>query len=148
VLALAACGTTTTSSAPSSTSTTNAAASCQSAYVDWLEPSGGVRCDEANDVAATIFMGDDGEQRTSFLKEDFSPLPTVEVAGVGYLPTRILGAWRCGYGTRRSSYGAQTGRTSFDANGPRRLVYATCRLDAGVVRMTTAMDRRVDRRDT
>jgi hypothetical protein len=148
VLALAACDTTTTSSAPSLRSTTNAAASCQSAYVDWLDLSGGVTCDEANDVAATIFMGDDGEERTSFLKEDFSPLPTIKVAGVGYLPTRILGAWRCGYSTRRSSYGAQTGSMSSDVKGPRRLVYATCRLAAGVVRMTTAMDRRVDRRDS
>jgi hypothetical protein len=93
-------------------------------------------------------MGDDGNKRTSFLKEDFSPLPTVKVAGVGYLPTRVLGWWRCRYGTRRSSYDPETGTTRFDADGSLRLVYATCRLDARVVTMTTAMDQRADHRNS
>jgi len=148
VAALAACGTTTTSTGPSSASATEAQASCESAYVDWLYLSGGVKCDEARRVATAIFMGDDGNERTSFMKEDFSPLPTVKVAGVGYLPTRILGFWHCRYSTRRSSYGVQTGRTWFDANGSLRLVYATCRLDASVVKMTTATDQRANRRDS
>jgi hypothetical protein len=71
--------------------------------VDWLYRSGSAKCDEAKDVASAIFMGDDGNERTSFMKQDFSGLPTVEVAGVGDLPTRILGSWRCRYSTRRSS---------------------------------------------
>jgi hypothetical protein len=71
--------------------------------VDWLSLSGGVKCDQAEDVASAIFMGDDGNERTSFMKEDFSPLPTVNVAGVGYLLTRIVGFWHCRYSTRRSS---------------------------------------------
>ena len=91
--------------------------------MDWLYLSGGVKCDEARSVASAIFMGDDGNERTSFMKEDFSPSPTVKVAGVGYLPTRISGFWLCRYRTRRASYGVQTGRTSFDANGALRLVY-------------------------
>jgi hypothetical protein len=148
VLALAACGPTTTPSGPSSGSATKATASCESAYVDWLYLSGGVTCDEARDVATAIFMGDDGNRRTSFLREDFSPLPTVKVAGVGYLPTRILGLWHCGYGARRSSYGVQTGGTWLDAIGSLRLLYATCRIDAGVVKMTTAIDQRVNRRES
>jgi hypothetical protein len=114
--------------------------------VDWLYLSGGVKCDQAKGVATAIFMGDDGNERTSFLKEDFSPLPTVDVPGVGYLPVRILGSWHCTYSTRRSSYGAETGRAWFDANGPVRLVYATCRLDARVVKLTTAIDERPNRR--
>jgi hypothetical protein len=69
--------------------------------VDWLYLSAGV--------------GDDGNERTSFMKEDFSPLPTVAVAGVGYLPTRVLGGWHCRYSTRRSSYGVETARSWFDA---------------------------------
>jgi hypothetical protein len=148
VVALAACGTTTTSTGPSSGSATKAKSSCGSAYVDWLYLSGGVMCEEARGVAAAIFMGDDGDERTSFMKEDFSPLPTVKVAGVGYLPTRILGFWHCTYSTRRSGYGVQTARPGFDASGSLRLVYATCRLDAGVVKMTTAMDHRANRRDS
>ena len=88
-------------------------------------------CDEAKEVATTIFMGDDGNTRTSFLREDFAPLPTVSVAGVGYLPTRVLDAWRCRYSTRRSSYGAPAAR----------LVSATCRLDGGVVAMTSVVQR-------
>ena len=120
---------------------------CTSAYVDWLYPSGDASCGEAQSVASAIFMGDDGDRRTSFLKEDFSPLPTVQVAGVGYLPTRILRRWHCRYGTRRSSYGVATG-ARLDAVGSLRLVYATCRLDAGAVTLTTAMDQRADRRDS
>jgi hypothetical protein len=104
---------------------------CRSAYVDWLQRSGTVTCDKAKEVATTIFMGDDGNERRSFLREDFAPLPTVSVAGVGYLPTRVLGAWQCRYATRRSSYGAPAPR----------LVSATCRLDGGVVTMTTAVQR-------
>jgi hypothetical protein len=145
VLALAACGTTTSSTERSARSATKAKASCESPYVDWLYLSRGVTCDEAKDVATAIFMGDDGNERTSFMKEDFSPLPTVKVAAVGYLPTRILGSWHCRYSTRRSSYGVETGRPWLDANGTLRLVYATCALDAGVVKMTTAMDRRANR---
>ena len=147
VVAIAACGTT-TSTGPSSESATRAQAPCESAYVDWLYLSGGVKCHEARSVASAIFMGDDGNERTSFMKEDFSPLPTVKVAGVGYLPTRVLGFWHCRYGTRRSSYGAQTGRRWFDATGSLRFVYATCRLDDGIVKMTTAMDQRANRRDS
>ena len=146
VVALAACGTT-TSTGPSSGSATRAPASCESAYVDWLYLAGGVTCAEAKDVATAIFMGDDGNQRASFMKEDYSPLPTVKVPGVGYLPTRILGLWRCSYSTRRSSYGVQIARTWFDANGAPRLVSATCRLDGRVVKMTTAMDQGTNYRD-
>jgi hypothetical protein len=141
VLALAACGTAAPSSGPTSGSATKAEASCASAYVDWLYRSGSVKCDEAKDVASAIFMGDDGNERTSFMKQDFSGLPTVEVAGVGDLPTRILGSWRCRYSTRRSSYGVQTTRTV-------RFVYATCRLDTGIVKMTTAIDQRANRKDS
>ena len=115
--------------------------------MDWLYLSGGVKCDEARSVASDIFMGDDGNERTSFMKEDFSS-PTVKVAGVGYLPRRISGFWLCRYSTRRSSYGVQTGRTSFDADGTLRLVSATCRFDAGVVTMTRAIDQLADRRDS
>jgi hypothetical protein len=148
VVALAACGTTTTTTRASSGSATKSKASCESAYVDWLYLSAVVTCGVARRVASAIFMGDDGNERTSFMKEDFSPLPTVKVAGVGYLPTRILGFWQCRYGTRRASYGVQTGMTWFDPNGSLRLVYATCRLDAGVVKMTTAIDQRANRRDS
>jgi hypothetical protein len=148
VVALAACGATSTGSLPSSGPATKANASCGSAYVDWLYLSGGVTCGEAKDVATAIFMGDDGNERTSFMQADFSPLPTIRVAGVGYLPTRILGLWHCRYSTRRSSYDDGTGRTRFDANGSLRLVYATCRLSAGVVKMTMAMDQGADRRDS
>jgi hypothetical protein len=144
-LALAACGTT-TPTRPSSGSPTRAEASCESAYVDWMYRSAGVRCDEARHVASAIFMGDDGNQRTSFLKEDFSPLPTVKVAGVGYLPTRILRFWHCRYSTRRSSYGVQTASRWFEANGSLRLLYATCRRDSRAVKITTAMDERANRR--
>jgi hypothetical protein len=147
VVALVACGTS-TSTRPLSGSATKATASCESAYVDWLSLSGGVKCAEAKAVAGAIFMGDDGNERTSFMKEDFSPLPTDRVAGVGYLPTRILGLWHCRYGTRRSSYDDETGRTWPGASGPLRLVYTTCSLDARVVRMTTAMDHRPNRSDS
>jgi hypothetical protein len=136
VLALGACGTRTPSGGPA-----KAEASCQSTYVDWLQLSGGVTCEQAKEAATAIFMGDDGNERTSFMKEDFAPLPTVEVSGVGYLPARILGSWRCQYSTRRSSYGVPSA-------GPVRLVFATCRLDARVVEMTTAMDQRANRRDS
>jgi hypothetical protein len=146
-VALAACGTT-TSTGPSSASATRAPAPCKSAYVDWLYLSGGVKCDEARSVASAIFMGDDGNEGTSFMKEDFAPLPTVRVAGVGYLPTRILGLWHCRYGTRRSSYDGEAGGTWLGAYGTLRLVYATCSLDARVVRMTTAMDHRPNRSDS
>jgi hypothetical protein len=145
-VALAACGTT-TSTEPSSGSATKARASCESAYVDWLYLSGGVKCDEARGVATAIFMGDDGNERTSFNKEDYSPLPTVKVPGVGYLPTRISGLWHCRYSTRRSSYRVRTARTGFDANGSLRLVYATCRLEAVVVTMTTTIGQGANRRD-
>jgi hypothetical protein len=145
---LAACGSTTTSTGPSSGSAMKAKAPCAIAYVDWLYLSEGVKCDEARSVANAIFTGDDGNERTSFMKEDFSPLPTVKVAGVGYLPTRVLGFWHCRYSTRRSSYGVQAGRTWFDATGSLRFVYATCRLDGGIVKMTTAMDQRANRRDS
>jgi hypothetical protein len=148
VLALAACGATTTSTGPRSRSATKVSASCESAYVDWLYLSGGARCDEAKDVASAIFMGDDGNQRTSFMKQDFSGRPTVKLAGVGYLPTRILGVWHCRYSARRSSYGVATGMRWLDANGPLRLVYATCGLDAAVVNMTTAIDQRANRSDS
>jgi hypothetical protein len=148
VLALAACGTTTTSTGPPLGSAKKAQASCQSVYVDWLYLSAGVTCHDAKDVASAIFMGDDGNERTSFMKEDFPPLPTVAVAGVGYLPTRVLGGWHCRYSTRRSSYGVETARSWFDAIGSRRLVYATCRLGAGVVKMTTAMDQGANRRNS
>jgi hypothetical protein len=146
VLALAACGGETKSAGPSSGSATEA--SCESAYVDWLYLSGRVKCDEAQAVATAIFMGDDGNERTSFMRQDFSPLPTVEVAGVGYLPTRVLGFWHCRYSTRRSSYGVQSGRTWLDANGPLRLVSGTCGRGAAVVKMTTAMDQRAIRRNS
>ena len=148
VLALVACGTTTTSIGPLSGSARKVKVSCESAYVDWLYLSGGVTCGGANDVASAIFMGDDGTERTSFMKQDFSGRPTVKVAGVGYLPTRILGAWHCRYSTRRSSYGVATGMRWLDANGPLRLVYATCTLDAGIVNMTTAIDQRANRSDS
>ena len=146
-VALVACGTS-TSKGPLSRSATMATASCKSAYVDWLSLSGAVTCDQAKAVAGAIFIGDDGNERTSFMREDFSPLPTVRVAGVGYLPTRIMGLWHCRYGTRRSSYDGETGRTSLGANGPLRLLFTTCSLDAGVVRMTTAMDHRPNRSDS
>jgi hypothetical protein len=145
---LAACGSTTTSTGPSLGSAMKAKAPCAIAYVDWLYLSEGVKCDEARSVANAIFTGDDGNEWTSFMKEDFSPLPTVKVAGVGYLPTRVLGFWHCRYSTRRSSYGVQAGRTWFDATGFLRFVYATCRLDGGIVKMTTAMDQRANRRDS
>ena len=145
--ALVACGTS-TSTGPLSGSATKATASCESAYVDWLSLSGGVKCDEAKAVAGAIFMGDDGNERTSFMREDFAPLPTVRVAGLGYLPTRILGLWHCRYGTRRSSYEREAGGTWLGAYGTLRLVYATCSLDARVVRMTTAMDHRPNRSDS
>jgi len=86
-------------------------------------------------------MGDNGDVRSSFLQEDFSPLPTVRVAGVGYLPTRILRWWHCKYETRRSSYGVTT-------DGSRRLLYATCRLNARVVMMTTTVDQLANRSDS
>jgi hypothetical protein len=130
-LGLGACGTRTTSSGPSSGAAAKAVASCQSPYVDWLQRAGAVTCDKAKEVATTIFMGDDGNARTSFTQEDFAPLPTVSVVGVGYLPTRVLGAWRCRYATRRSSYGPPAPR----------LVFATCRVDGGVVTMTTVVQR-------
>jgi hypothetical protein len=114
--------------------------------VDWLYLSGGVRCAEAKDVATAIFMGDDGNQRTSFMKEDFAPLPTAQVEGVGYLPKRILGSWHCRYSTRRASYGVGTGRPWLDANGTLRLLYVICGLGARVVTMTTAIDQRVNPR--
>jgi hypothetical protein len=148
VLALAACGTAAPSSGPTSGSATKAEASCASAYVDWLYRSGSVKCDEAKDVASAIFMGDDGNERTSFMSEDFAPLPTVRVAGVGYLPTRILGLWHCRYGTRRASYDGEPGGRWLGAYGTLRLVYATCSLDARVVRITTAMDHRPNRSDS
>ena len=121
--------------------------SCVSAYVDWLYLSGRVKCGEANDVAAAIFMGGDGNERTSFGRDDFTPLPTVKVAGVGYLPTRVLRSWHCRYRTRRSSYAEGTVRPSFDASGTLRLVSATCRLAAGVVEITTALEHSTSRRD-
>jgi hypothetical protein len=133
VLALAACG------AVMRPVRGSAEASCQSAYVDWLNRSGGVTCEAAKGVAGAIFMGDDGNDRTSFMKQDFAPAPTVKVEGIGYLPTRILGLWHCRYSTRRSSYGTDV---------TLRLVYATCRLDAGDVQITTAVDQRADRRDS
>ena len=111
--------------------------------MDWLSPSGGVKCDAAKAVAGAIFMGDDGNDRTSFMQQDFSPAPTVRVAGVGYLPSRILGSWQCSYSTRRSSYG-----TWSPGNGTLRLLYTTCRLGAGVVQITTAIDQRADRSDS
>ncbi len=132
----------------SSGSVTPADASCESAYVDWLYLSGRVRCGEANDVAAAIFMGRDGNERTSFRREDFTPLPTVKVAGVGYVPTHILRSWHCRYRTRRSSYAEGTVRPSFDASGTLRLVSATCRHQAGVVEITTAMERGTNRRNS
>src|SRR5919204_2298065 len=147
MVALVACGTTTTSAGPSSGPATKAEASCESIYVDWLYLSGGVKCEAAKDVAAAIFMGDDGNERTSFMKEDYAPIPTVKVPGVGYLPTRVLRVWHCEYSTRRSSYGVQTDSPWLDASGPLRFVYATCRLDAGIVKMTTALDDRPNRRD-
>src|SRR5262245_733708 len=69
-LALAACGTVRPAAGRP------AYVSCQSAYVDWLSPSGGVKCDDAKAVARAIFMGDDGNDRASFMKQDFSPAPT------------------------------------------------------------------------
>jgi hypothetical protein len=68
---LAACGSTTTSTGPSSGSAMKAKAPCAIAYVDWLYLSEGVKCDEARSVANAIFTGDDGNERTSFMKEDF-----------------------------------------------------------------------------
>jgi hypothetical protein len=146
VLGLGACGAMTMPHRPASAAA--AAASCHSAFVDWLQVSGGVKCDRATAVATAIFMGDDGNDRTSFMKDDFSPLPTVEVAGVGYLPTRVPGSWHCRYSTRRSSYGVPTPDTGLNAGGPPRLVSATCRLGTGVVVMTTAVDERANRRDS
>jgi hypothetical protein len=145
VLGLGGCGTRTMPREPGSAA--EAGAFCHSAFVDWLEVSGGVKCDQATAVATAIFMGDDGNDRTSFMKDDFSPLPTVELAGVGYLPTRVLRAWHCRYSTRRSSYGVATAGPWLDASEPPRLVSATCRLGAGVVTMTTAVDQRANRRD-
>ena len=142
VIALGACGSATPSVRPS------AEVSCQSAYVDWLSLSGGVTCDDAKAVAGAIFMGDDGNDRTSFMQQDFAPAPTVRVAGVGYLPTRVLGSWQCTYSTRRSGYGAVTGRSWAAATGTLRLLYATCRLDGGAVQITTAIDQRADRSDS
>jgi len=135
VIALAACGTATKPTAPSSGSPE---VSCQSAYVDWLYRSRGVTCAQANAVAAAIFMGDDGDERTSFTQEDFAPLPTVNVPGVGYVPARTSGLWHCRYSTRRSTYGVAIVR----------FVYATCRLGAHVVKMTTAMDNRAISRNS
>jgi hypothetical protein len=106
--------------------------------VDWLYLSRGTACDAAKNVASAIFMGDDGDQRSSFMREDFSP--TVTVAGVGYLPTRVFGSWQCRYKTRRPSYGVPTA-------GSRRLVYATCMLSARVVMMTTTVDQLANRSD-
>jgi hypothetical protein len=137
LVVLAACGTTRQRSSVSP----NAQASCASAYVDWLSLADGATCDAAKAVAGAIFMGDDGDVRSSFLQEDFSPLPTVKVAGVGYLPTRILRSWRCRYETRRSSYGVTT-------DGSPRLLYATCRLDARVVTMTTTVDQLANHGDS
>ena len=133
VVALVGCGSVTRSTRPS------AAVPCQSAYVDWLSLSGGVRCADAKAVAGAIFMGDDGNDRTSFMQQDFSPAPTVRVAGVGYLPARVLGSWQCAYSTRRSSYGTWSAGA-----GTLRLLYATCTLNAGVVQITTAVDQRAD----
>lgn len=144
MVALAACGTVSKPTGHSS----GAVTSCESAYVDWLYLAGRVRCGEANDVVAAIFMGRDGNERTSFLREDFTPLPTVKVAGVGYLPTRILRSWHCRYRTRRSSYAEGTVRPSFDASGTLRLVYATCRHEAGVVEITTAMQHGTNQRNS
>jgi hypothetical protein len=79
--------------------------------------------------------------RSSFLQADFSPLPTVKVAGVGYLPKRIPGSWHCRYETRRSSYGVWT-------DGTPRLLYATCRLNSRVVTMTTTVDHLANRSDS
>jgi hypothetical protein len=141
VLALGACGVT-TSTGPSARPGT----SCESAFVDWLYVVGKVKCSAAKDVASAIFRAEDGNERTSFMKQDFSPLPTVEVAGVGYLPTRIQGLWRCRYDTRRSSYGVATGARRFDAIGSPWLVQATCRAKAGVVVMTTAIHQGENRR--
>jgi hypothetical protein len=112
-----------------------------SAYVDWLSLSEGATCDAAKAVAGAIFMGDDGDVRSSFLQADFSPLPTVKVAGVGYLPKRIPGSWHCRYETRRSSYGVWT-------DGTPRLLYATCRLNSRVVTMTTTVDHLANRSDS
>jgi hypothetical protein len=142
VVGLGGCGTTTMPSGPAP----RAAGGCQSTYVDWLQLSGAVTCDQANQVATAIFMGDDGNTRTSFLRGDFAPLPTLRVAGVGYLPTRVLGSWHCRYSTRRSSYDAPAAPASLGATGAPRLVSATCRFHAGVVAMTTAMDERAGRR--
>jgi hypothetical protein len=134
VVLLTACG----SARRSPPSATRTDAACASAYVDWLSRSDGATCDAAKNVASAIFMGDDGDVRSSFMREDFAPLPTVSVAGVGYLPTRILGSWRCRYETRRSSYGVSP------ESSP-RLLYATCRLDARIVTMTTTVDQLVNR---
>jgi hypothetical protein len=137
VVLLTACGATRQrSSGPTSTR-----AACVSAYVDWLSRSDGATCDAAKAVASAIFMGDDGDVRSSFLREDFSPLPTIRVAGVGYLPTRILRSWHCTYETRRSSYGVTN-------DGSPRLLYGTCRLNARVVTMTTTVDQLVNRSDS
>ena len=148
MLALGACGTAAKHKGHSSGSVTQAAASCESAYVDWLYFSGRVRCSEANTVAAAIFMGRDGNERTSFLREDFTPLPTVKVAGVGYLPTRVLRSWHCRYRTRRSSYAEGAVRPSFDASGTLRLVSATCVAEAAVVEITTTTEHGTNRRNS
>jgi hypothetical protein len=129
-------------------STAEAGAPCHSAFVDWLQVSAGVKCGQATAVAGAIFMGGDGNDRTSFTKDDFSPLPMVELAGVGYLPTRVLRSWHCRYSTRRSSYGVPTAGPWLDASEPPRLVSATCRLGADIVTMTTAVDQRANRRDS
>ena len=116
--------------------------------MDWLYFSGRVRCSEANTVAAAIFMGRDGNERTSFLREDFTPLPTVRVAGVGYLPTHVLGSWHCRYRTRRSSYAEGAVRPSLDASGTLRLVSATCVAEAAVVEITTTTEHGTNRRNS
>jgi hypothetical protein len=77
------------------------------------------------------------------MQQDFSPAPTVRVAGVGYLPARVLGSWQCTYSTRRSSYGTWSAGA-----GTLRLLYTTCTLDAAVVEITTAIDQRADSSDS
>jgi hypothetical protein len=143
-LALGGCGARTAPRGPAAGA--EAAAPCHSAFVDWLQVSASVTCDQATAVAKAIFMGDDGNDRTTFMKGDFSALPTAEVAGVGYLPTRVLSSWHCRYSTRRSSYGVPTAGRWLHASGPPRLVSATCRLHGAVVTMTTTVDQRANRR--
>jgi hypothetical protein len=99
-VAFVACGTS-TSKGPLSRSATMATASCKSAYVDWLSLSGAVTCDQAKAVAGAIFIGDDGNERTSFMREDFSPLLTVRVRGWAICPRA---SWACGTaGTARGA---------------------------------------------